>query len=85
MQSIHQGDHRFSYVFREQQCAFMSILALLCANLCDVSQWTAHTVDQLLIEGDAMYLKAFQEQTIPDTGTISLTNLPDRTFCSETE
>ena len=31
----------------------------------------------LLTEGDAMYLKTFQEQTIPDTETISLRYLPD--------
>ena len=34
-----------------------SLSALLGANSCDVSQWTAHTADQLLTEGDAMYLK----------------------------
>ena len=55
----------------------MSRSTLLCANSCDVSQWTAHTVDQLLTEEDAMSLKAFQEQTIPYTETISLTYLPD--------
>ena len=53
--------------------------------MCDVLQWTVHTVDRLLTEGDATYLRAFQEQTIPDTGTISLTYLPGRTFCSQTE
>ena len=65
--SIHQGDRRFSDVFRGRQCAFMSLSALLYAISCDVSEWTAHAVHQLLSEGDAMYLKAFQEQTIPDT------------------
>ena len=33
----------------------------------DVSQWTTHTADQLSTEEHDMYLKAFQEQTIPDT------------------
>ena len=59
--NIHQGDRRFSDVSGGRRCAFMSLSPLLCANSCDVSQWTAHTVDQLLTEGDAMYLKAFQE------------------------
>ena len=68
----------FRDVSRGRQCAFRSLSALLCANSCDVSQWTAHTVDQLLTEGDDMYLKAFQEQPIPDAETISLTYLPDR-------
>ena len=76
--SIHQGDRHCSDVSRGRQFAFMSLSALLCANPCDIWQWMAHTVDQLLTEGYAMNLKTFQEQTIPDTETISLTYLPDR-------
>ena len=50
------------------------------ANSCRVSQWTADTVDEILIERDAMcmYVKAFNDDTIPDTETLSLTYLPDR-------
>ena len=36
-------------------------------NSCRVSPWTADTVDEILIEGDAMYMKAFDDDTIPDT------------------
>ena len=36
------------------------------------------TVDQILTEEDAMYVKAFDDGTIPDTETLSLTHLPDR-------
>ena len=43
-----------------------------------ISQWTADTVDQILTEGDAVYVKAFDDGTIPDTETLSLTHLPDR-------
>ena len=51
---------------------------LLRANSCRVSpQWTADTVDEILI-GDAMYVKAIDGDTIPDTETLSLTYLPDR-------
>ena len=49
--SIHQCDRRFCDVSRGRQCAFTSLPALLFANSCDVSQWTAHIVDQLLTEG----------------------------------
>ena len=52
--SIHQADRRFSDVFRGRQCAFMSLSALLRANSCRVLQWTALTVDQILVDGDAM-------------------------------
>ena len=47
------------------------------ANSCRASPWTADTVDEILI-GDAMYMKAFDDDTIPDTETLSLTYLPYR-------
>ena len=46
------------------------------ANSCRVSLWTADTVDEILI--DAMYMKAFDDDTIPDAETLSLTYLPGR-------
>ena len=42
------------------------------ANSCRVSQQTADTVDEILI-GDAMYVKAFDDDTIPCTETLSAT------------
>ena len=75
--SIHQGDERFSVVSRGRQCAFISLSALLCANSCHPSQWTTQMIDYILIQGDSMYLTAYEEHTIPDTETISLTYLPD--------
>ena len=47
-------------------------------NSCCVSPWTANTVDEILIEGDSMYMKAFDDDTIPDTETLLLAYLPDR-------
>ena len=53
--STHQADRRFSDVSRERQRAFTSLSTLLiCANSCRASQWTANTVDEILIEGDTM-------------------------------
>ena len=80
--SIHQGNNRFSNASRGRQCAFMSISAILCANSCDILTWTTDTIDGILIEGDAMYLKAFEERSIPDAETISLNYLPDRVYSS---
>ena len=34
-----------------------------------------HTVDGILIEGDAMYVKTFDYDTIPDAETLSLTDV----------
>ena len=64
--------------YLEEDNVLLSLSALLCANSSDVSQWTAHTVNNILTAGDDMYLKAFQEKSIPDTETISLAYLPDR-------
>ena len=59
--SIHQGSNRFSDISRGRQCAFMSLSALLCVESCDISSWTSDTIDRILIEGDVMYLKAFED------------------------
>ena len=75
--SIHQVDRCFSDVSRGKQCGFTSLSGLLRANSCRVSQWTTDTVDEILIEGDAMYVKAINGDTIPDTETLSLTYSPD--------
>ena len=60
----------------------MSLSALLCANSSDILTWTTETIDGILIEGDVMYLKAFEERSIPDEETISLNYLPDRVLSS---
>ena len=44
------------------------------ANSWHVLPWTANTVDEILI-GDVTYMKAFDDDTIPDTETLSLTYL----------
>ena len=80
--SIHQGNNRFSDISRGRQCAFMSLSALLCANSSDILTWTTETMDEILLEGDAMYLKAFEDRSIPDEETISLNYLPGRVLSS---
>ena len=61
-----------TYIYRGRQSSFMSLSALLCANSCDILTWTSDIIDRILIEGDAMYLKAFEERSIPDEETLSL-------------
>ena len=61
--SIYQGDCRFSNMSRARQCALMSLSALfICANGCRVLQWTTDTIDQILIEGDAIYLEVLENR-----------------------
>ena len=75
--SIHQGNERFSDISRGRQCSFMSFSALLYAQTLPIEQWTAaSTVDQILAEGDRLYLDALVIRSIPDTETLSLNYLP---------
>ena len=60
--SSHQGHERFSEISRGRQCCFMSFSALLCAQSFPVQDWDTATVDQILIEGDRMYLNALESQ-----------------------
>ena len=60
--SSHQGHERFSETSRGRQCCFMSFKALLCAQSFPVQHWDTGTVDQILIEGDRMYLNAIESQ-----------------------
>ena len=75
--SIHQGHDQFSDVTRGRQCSFMSFTALLCAQSLPVELWSSTTVDQILIEGDRLYLDALSDGTIPDMETLSLNYLPE--------
>ena len=56
--SNHQVHERFNEISRGRQCSFMSFSALLCAQSFPVQHWDTATVDQILIEGDGMYLNA---------------------------
>ena len=76
--SSHQGHERFSEISRGRQCSFMSFSALLCAQLFPVRHWDTATVDQILIEGDRMYLNGLESQSIPDTDTLSLIYLANK-------
>ena len=76
--SSHQGYERFSEISRGRQCSFTSFSALLCAQSFPVRHWDTATVDQILIEGDRMYLNALESQSIPDTDTLSLIYLPNQ-------
>ena len=69
--SSHQGHERFSEISRGRHCSFMSFSALLCAQSFPVQHWDTAAVDQILIEGDRMYLNALESQRIPDTDTLS--------------
>lgn len=76
--NIHQDHRVFTDASKGRQCSFTSFPALICAQSRPVREWNACTVDQILTEGDRMYLNALERQIIPDTELLSLNCLPDR-------
>ena len=76
--SSHQGHERFIEISRGKHCSFTSFSALLCVQSFPVRHWDTTTVDQILMEGDRMYLNALESQSIPDTDTLSLIYLPNQ-------
>ena len=82
--SIHQGDSRFSDISRGRQFDFMSLSALLFANddIRAIFRRGHQKMDRTLAEGDFMFLKDFEESSIPDEETFPLNYLPDRVLWS---
>ena len=56
--NIHQGDNLFSVQSRGKQCAFMSLSAVLTAQNIPLIDWSQETLDNVLLQGDKMYLHA---------------------------
>lgn len=61
---------------RRGQFAFMSLPPLLYENLSCQARWATITMVEILMEGEATYLKAFEQQSTLDAQT--LTYLSDR-------
>ena len=62
--NIHQGDELFSVLSRGKQCAFMSLSAILAAENNPLINWSKSTLNNVLLEGDKMYLKALDDGLI---------------------
>ena len=54
----------------------MSLSALLTAQTIPVIEWNSTTIDNVLVQGDNMYLNAFNNDLIPCEGFLMLNNLP---------
>ena len=74
--SIYQGHERFSGDSRGKQCSFMSLSAPLTAQTISVDRWDSTIIDHVLVEGDKMYLNAYNNGLIPREELLSLNNLP---------
>ena len=74
--SIHQGHERFSCQSRGKQCSFTSLSVLLSEQAIPVLEWNSATIDSVLVQGDHMYLNAFENDNIPREGFLSLNHFP---------
>ena len=76
---IHQGDDLFSAQSRGKQCAFMSLSAILTAENMPLIDWSKTTFNNVLLQGDKMYLRALNNGLIvlePSIEFLSVDNLP---------
>ena len=55
--TMHQCDERFSVQTKGKQCAFMSLEAVITAQNNPLIDWSTTTFDDVLSQGDQMYLK----------------------------
>ena len=78
--NIHQGDNLFSVQSRDKQCAFMSLVAVLTAQNIPLIDWSQETLDNVLLQGDKMYLHALDNGFFDlESGVelLSVDNLPN--------
>ena len=76
---IHQGDDLFSVQSRGKQCAFMSLSAVLTAQNIPLIDWSKTTLNNVLLQGDKMYLQALDNGFVvlePSVEFLSVDNLP---------
>ena len=78
--NIHQGDNLFRVQSRGKQCAFMSLVAVLTAQNIPLIDWSQETLDNVLLQGDKMYLHALDNGFfVLESGVelLSVDNLPN--------
>ena len=78
--NLHQGDERFSVRSRGKQCAFISLSAVLTAQNIPLFNWSRTTFNNVLLQGDKLYLQALNTGLIvldSSVEFISVDNLPE--------
>ena len=80
--NVHQGDELFSSQSRGKQCAFMSLSAVITAHNKPLFNWSKTTFDNVLLQGDKMYLKALTRGLITSDPEVEfLTKVVSVTSC----
>ena len=76
---FHQGNELFSVHSRGKQCAFKTLSALLTVRSIPLSSWSKTTFNNVLLQGDKLYLKALNTGFIvleSDVDFLSVENVP---------
>ena len=77
--NTHQGAECFNTESRGKQCAFMSLSAILTAEGIPLFEWSQSTIDNILVQGDYLYVKALNNGLFginPEIELTSIDNLP---------
>ena len=77
--NTHQGAECFNTESRGKQCAFMSLSAILTAERIPLFEWSQSTIDNILVQGDYVYVKALNNGIFginPGIELTSIDNLP---------
>ena len=73
--NTHQGAECFNTESRGKQCAFMSLSAILTAERIPLFEWSQSTIDNILIQGDYMYVKTVNNGLFGINPEIELTSM----------
>ena len=77
--NTHQGAECFNTESRGKQCAFMSLSAIFTAERIPLFEWSQSIIDNILVQGDFMYVKALNNCSFcinPGVELTSIDNLP---------
>ena len=77
--NTHQEGECFSIESKGTQCAFMNLSAILAADCIPLKEWSQSTLNDVLLRGDYMYIKALNNELFgisPGLELTSIENLP---------
>ena len=77
--NTHQGGECFSIESKGKQCAFINLSASLVAECIPLKEWSQSTINNVLLQGDCMYINALNNGLFginPGLELTSIDNLP---------
>ena len=83
VESIRQGRKMFGQESKGDQCGFMALCLILFEQINPVC--SANMIDAILMNGNNLYLSALHSQLIPDSASVTISDLPTVVrWCSNT-